>query len=605
MTLYPYLPIKADETVMSYANRLAAFHVNQPVKGFLSDCGISMPRLSIGMPESLASLAELSGATPEDLARSSFSPVDAHYYSFRGQRFLVGFVESVTFRFCPRCFLQDAASPLPNNAHRYARAAWAFKSVRTCSEHECFLVERPVKDRRGLVFDISELVPETDHELKEISRDLVRAPSSDLQTYVEKRLDGSVGPEWLDSLDIDLAAGFVEALGLLLTKGPKASVGREEAKVLHEAGQTAFPYVADGSRGVHVLLREVVSRTGDLCGYASPHWVFGNFYRWLAKPQKNWDMNSVWEVVRSFVVANLPLPSNNIVLGQIAQRKWHSVRTLSVTAKLPEDVAYGVFASAPTDAKNEFGFLNVKVAKALVAVTDRPLAKGRGAEMLGVSLPTFDRLVAAGVIADARQAYGVEPNGISQFKSIETLLTRLRDRLDIVDEPKPGHRRLLTVTHRMGTEIAEVIKALLRGDFAHAQMLKHAPNLSGVYVDPVEISALLPKGRMVPLLEAATMLDLTSQQLKAITIDRSPNDQPYVQTAFDRSGNPIMTSFHEADLKAFAANFVSRRGLAREQAITAHELDRRLKQIGIEPVVRTRSRGSPILYRRSDIPGQI
>ena len=605
MTLYPYLPIKADETVMSYANRLAAFHVNQPVKGFLSDCSISMPRLSVGMPESLAALAKLSGASSEDLARSSFSPVDAHYYSFRGQRFLVGFVESVSFRFCPRCFLQDAASPLPHNAHRYARAVWAFKSVRTCSEHECFLVERPVKDRRGLVFDINELVPETDHELKEISRDLVRAPCSDLQTYIERRLDGSVGPEWLDSLDIDLAAGFVEALGLLLTKGPKATVGREKTEVLHEAGQAAFPFVAVGPDGVHALLREVVRRNGELSDYASPPAVFGNFYRWLTTPRKNWDMNPVWEVVRNFIVENLPLPSNGIVLGQMAQRKWHSARTLSAATKLPDEVARRVFASAPSEVKNEFGFLDALVAKELVAITDRPLGKGRGAEMLGVSLAAFDRLVAAGIIADAPQTYGVEPNVISQFKSIETLLTRLRDRLVCVDAPKSGHRRLLDATRLMGAELARVIKALLDGELANAQILNHAPNLSGVYVDPVELSALLPKGRIVPLLEAADMLDLTDRQLKAITIVRPPNDQPFVQTAFDRSGNPIMTSFHEADLKAFAANFVSRRRLAREQAIQVYELDRRLKKIGIEPVVRTRSRGSPILYRRSDIPAQI
>lgn len=245
------------------------------------------------------------------------------------------------------------------------------------------------------------------------------------------------------------------------------------------------------------------------------------------------------------------------------------------------------------------------MAKELVAITDRPLGKGRGAEMLGVSLAAFDRLVAAGIIEDAPQTYGVEPNVISQFKSIETLLTRLRDRLVCVDAPKSGHRRLLDATRLMGAELARVIKALLDGELANAQILNHAPNLSGVYVDPVELSALLPKGRIVPLLEAADMLDLTDRQLKAITIVRPPNDQPFVQTAFDRSGNPIMTSFHEADLKAFAANFVSRRRLAREQAIQVHELDRRLKKIGIEPVLRTRSRGSPILYRRSEIPAQI
>lgn len=370
-------------------------------------------------------------------------------------------------------------------------------------------------------------------------------------------------------------------------------------------GRAAFPFVAEGPKGVHALLHEVVHRAGDLSDYASPRSVFGHFYRWLALPRKNWDTDQVWEVVRDFIVDNLPLPSNESVLGQTAQRKWHSVRTLSATAKLPDEVARRVFALAPSGAKNEFGFLDASVVKELVALTDRPLGKGRGADLLGVPVATFDRLVAAGLIVGTKHDAETNPESISQFKSIQNLLLRLQDGLTPVDEPPLGKLRLLDATRRMGAELPEVIKAMLAGNLAHAQLLKHAPNLSGVYIDPEELSTLLPKGCRLPLLKAAAYLDLSARQLKAITTVKSPNDQPLVRTACDRNGHPTMSSFHEADLKAFADKFVSRVGLANEREVSIGELDRRLKKLGVEPVARTRLRGAPIIYRRSEIPTQI
>ncbi|MEE4538928.1 MAG: hypothetical protein V2J51_10615, partial [Erythrobacter sp.] len=69
--LTPQLPLHEDETPLSLASRLAAFHTGDDVGAFLRDFGIDPRELAAGKPAAIDRLAALAGADPASVARNA------------------------------------------------------------------------------------------------------------------------------------------------------------------------------------------------------------------------------------------------------------------------------------------------------------------------------------------------------------------------------------------------------------------------------------------------------------------------------------------------------------------------------------------------------
>lgn len=67
MTLTPFVSISPDETLMSWATRLAAVHTGETLVPFLRDIGITPAEMLISSDSVIARLADVTGADATEL----------------------------------------------------------------------------------------------------------------------------------------------------------------------------------------------------------------------------------------------------------------------------------------------------------------------------------------------------------------------------------------------------------------------------------------------------------------------------------------------------------------------------------------------------------
>lgn len=67
MTLTPFVSISPDETLMSWATRLAAVHTGETLVPFLRDIGIKPAEMLISSDSVIARLADVTGADATEL----------------------------------------------------------------------------------------------------------------------------------------------------------------------------------------------------------------------------------------------------------------------------------------------------------------------------------------------------------------------------------------------------------------------------------------------------------------------------------------------------------------------------------------------------------
>ena len=68
--LFPHLPFAQDETAMSWATRMAAFHTGGRLVPFLNDLGIPLANLAGGVKGSIENLCGLGGEDPDRVGRN-------------------------------------------------------------------------------------------------------------------------------------------------------------------------------------------------------------------------------------------------------------------------------------------------------------------------------------------------------------------------------------------------------------------------------------------------------------------------------------------------------------------------------------------------------
>ena len=125
--LSPNLPFMADETLLSWAARLAALHTGGRLIPFLNDLGIAYPAIIGGKLEEILLLCDATGQDPAPVLRNTMFNIDRRSFTLRGEAFAKKFIAMQSTRFCPACLATDSASNSPINAARYSRLSWALR----------------------------------------------------------------------------------------------------------------------------------------------------------------------------------------------------------------------------------------------------------------------------------------------------------------------------------------------------------------------------------------------------------------------------------------------------------------------------------------------
>lgn len=332
MILSPFVPINPDETLISWATRLAAIHVGETLVPFLRDIGLHPDEMLTGSDIAITRLAEVTGADPDDLRRQTIQTLEWRRYDLRGERFETEFMTGASVSCCPARLLDDDEKG-GSVLLRRGRLAWRLRPVRTCPIHRIALLDRTYIDWSDRFHQMGVVFPEAGPSLRALADEQVRRDVSPLQTYVTDRLDGKTGPAWLDGQGIELGARASEMLGLALEFGRKPNLRQMTADEWDKAGRAGFEFTSLGEEGIREALGEVQRRVWfdeRISGQSGPQMVFGRIYQWLNFSKNRKEVGPIRQVVREHILDTMYVVPGTKLMGEevVAARK-HTVGSLS------------------------------------------------------------------------------------------------------------------------------------------------------------------------------------------------------------------------------------------------------------------------------------
>ena len=233
--LYPIVPFDPVETPLSFATRLASFHLRSSVVPFLKDLRIE-PETMIGCDEGpVTHLASVAGVDAAALHHNSARRVMKRRFSLRGNELSSEFFSTPDTVFCPACLREDDEGGAAVASVRRGRIEWTLRPVTTCPRHGLVLVRRKRQKWDDRYHELGRRVPERGDELVRLIDEAAQRATSPLQDYVLARLEGAVGTAWLDSQPLEQAVLATERLGLLKAFGPS-----KQASALSPAERAPF-----------------------------------------------------------------------------------------------------------------------------------------------------------------------------------------------------------------------------------------------------------------------------------------------------------------------------------------------------------------------------
>ncbi len=218
--LFPHLPFEHDETPMSWAARQAAFHMGGRVMPFLNALEIPAPDLACGKPEAIERLCKRAGQDPVPVFNNAIMALGDRRYRLRECEFSAEFTTGVVTRVCPLCLKEDRdMATWPRAATRH-RLHWRLNPIRTCRRHRVSLVNLRMGRWDDMLHEVQAMDDAVSAAYTVACRSEPQDPS-ELQCYVEDRLQGLSGPAWLDGQAIDQACRAAEMLGGLMAFGSR------------------------------------------------------------------------------------------------------------------------------------------------------------------------------------------------------------------------------------------------------------------------------------------------------------------------------------------------------------------------------------------------
>ncbi|WP_299652566.1 TniQ family protein [uncultured Jannaschia sp.] len=335
--LMPNLPFDDDETPLSWASRMAELHTHGRINSFLTEIGISVGDLAVGVRSAVMALCKITGQDPAPVLRNTVTHTDARTRTFRDQSFEADLTASHP-KFCAQCLVEDEVGVDHPHIGRRHRLLWTFAPVRSCVRHEVRLYERPSSSGGSAPLDMREVVPETGLALADLANAAEPAVPTGLERYLMGRFDGMLGPVWLDGQPVDLAVKSTEILGARLLFGPEKTLRQMSEDDWRRAGAVGWNAVSEGTDGPLNVLDEMLDEHGLQCASRfRPVHALGMMASWLQYRGRQDEPGAMHDMVFEKVRQRFPFKPGQTLFG----RKIDSpclVRISDATAGLITDV---------------------------------------------------------------------------------------------------------------------------------------------------------------------------------------------------------------------------------------------------------------------------
>ncbi len=609
--LRPFLPYDPEETPVSWATRLAAFHTGESVLPFMHDIGIHIEAMRVNRDSAIEKLCAITGEDPDRVWPGTIKLLSWRNYALRGIPFTTEFLHGKNSMFCPACLAEDDAKGDRPAAQRRGQTIWLLRPVRTCPTHHLPLVEREAKVWSDSLRELSLLVPERGADLKQLAANLVPRAPSPLQDYVLARLDGKAGPDWLDGQQIEQAFRTTEMLGVGLEFGTKPNLKLMTGDDWDRAGRAGFEFTRHNEDGIREALTYMQDRFVESglakSAVTGPQMVFGRLYQWLEFSSNKKEPGPIRNVLREHVLNTMEVPPERILLGElVGVRRRHNVKTLSdatgthyktlgnfLTAMgmIPADERAAVMATF--DAVE--GERMARVMKNAIPQLHLPKAlnttRGQAIQLVEARLlPTLTGEIDGP--SDRGAAVAIEV--------VEQFLADLRRDAVWVEAAPSGMLDIPEAAKVSRVTATVIVRLLQERRLAHVYQMADVPGYGGILIDPEEVRVITKADTPTAYLSVHGItqeLRLSTGVVKALMEPREGGS--LLPTIRGNNRSEFLVPVEE--IEVFARTYVSLIGLGREIGMHHIPLLRNLNAAGVQPIddpERLQAR----IYRRSEIP---
>lgn len=611
MMLRPHLPIEPDESMMSWATRLAAVHAGETLIPFLRDICLHPDEMLKGSLLAVARLAEVTGADPNDIRHQSIRTLEWRRYDLRGELFEAEFLKGSVTSFCPACLLDDDCAG-PSMTHRRGRLMWRLRPVRTCAVHGTSLIDRHYVDWSDRFHQMGVVVPETGKALEALVEAGGHREVSPLQKYVTERLNGARGPAWLDGQSIEQGARATEILGVALVFGRKLNLNKMSAHDWERAAIAGFEFTESGEEGVRAALSELQHRAWfqeKVAGNSGPQMIFGRLYQWLNFSKNEKDVGPIRQILRQHIMETMSVAAGTRLLGdEVRKNTMHSVASLSSKSGVhPKTLrnALALTGLVPKDAGTRgHHVFDASAGEALVEQLRGAIPQTRLPAYMNATRGQVVTLMQSGILekivgggSGTRLAAAVAKATVDAF-----LDSIARDAREVADLPAlvvPINKA--AIKSRVTTER---IIDLLRGRcLENVFRLRGTSGYLAIHVDPTEIKGHFvtdPEDRLMSMSAVAKAIG-TSNLVVRNLVSTSHGEPLLIAASFSPGGVPKV---RPQELRRFLKTYVTLVRLCRERGIHHFPLKRALRRIGVKPV-RDPKLLKISLYRRAEIPADL
>lgn len=611
MLLKPYLPFDPEETVLSWATRLAALHTGGGLVPFLHDLLIDMQQFVVEADTALDRLCELTGQDPAALEPNRIRRLDRRQYALRGEEFSVEFTKGRQTAFCPACLAADANGRKDPHAYRRGRLIWKFRAVRTCPEHGLPLIERCNMTWDDRYHELPVHAPETGEALAALIDGMERRVPTGLQAYVIDRLHGKPGPAWLDGQGIEQGARATEMVGALVLYGPKQSPRALTNDQWERAAQEGWSFTSRGEDGICEALRIAHDGGRFKSGNAGPQLIFGSFYKWLAYHKNRKDLGPIRDIFREYILNTIAIRPGEEVLGEVVSvRRLHSVHSLAQEFKLHPStlrtflIARGVISDEAADVSDGLLTIEVEKAEELGRTMQGAVPLIKLPKIFNASGPQITALLNTGLLAaigGEGPRLGVRCHSVAP-QDIDRLLARIVEMIPEQEGEKEGLLPLSRAANISRVRLDTILPKLFDGTLKRAGRVAGVPGLGGIRVDMAELAPFAPEPpRGFPHTVALVELNVKAMFGLALLADR-PGGALLTSRRL-KSTNPRIKKFWlmPEDIAAFRQKYATLPDLSRETGLHAMTIKARLKALGVPTVLPIKELGGN-LYMRADLP---
>lgn len=499
--LSPRLPFAADETPLSWAARMAAFHTGGRLAPFLNDFGIGLPDLIMGATEAVTRLCDIADQDARPVLHNTIRSTRERRLHLRGEAFSAEMTIGPETRFCPACLAEDETGDLPPHALRRGRLIWRLRTVRVCPVHHRPLIPR----RRGKWDDVAHelpvLVPESREELLALTEIAAHHRPSPLQDYVLARLEGLPGPAWADGQGIEQAARAAEMLGAVMQFGVEALPAQLSDEDWDRAGAAGWEFLREGEEGASAALSALQQRALDrgVVGHRSRCVTFGMLYRWLSYPKITKNPGPIRDLLRQHIIDRMDTSPGEILLGKaVITPRLGSITSIAKCNMVHPLALRDVLISRrviPPEAKDQpcsTILLDFQTGKEAALDMRRAVAVTALPRILNASRPIVECLIATGLIAPLHgdgEKQGKVSGAIDGLR-VEALIAQINRDFARVDAPPDGMVKLAKAAEINHVPMEFILVGVFRRHLERVVRLQSEPGLGGLLVDPQEVKSL-------------------------------------------------------------------------------------------------------------------